>query len=153
MISIVNFETGMEDDLWKVYFSAIRLICISDYSEKQVQVWAPDQFDMEIWAKKLQELNPFVAKIGSTLVGYADLQTDGLIDHFFVHGEHQSVGVGTMLMNSILQKGHNMEKLYSRVSMTAKPFFQHHGFVVIKEQVVEIRGEQLINNVMQRNHG
>lgn len=153
MISIVNFEKGMEDELWKVYFSAIRMVCINNYSLRQIQAWAPDQFNMDVWAKKIQEINPFVAKIGSTVVGYADLQPDGLIDHFFVHGEHQSIGAGTMLMKSILQKGHHMEKLYSHVSITAKPFFKHYGFIVLKEQEIELRGEILINNVMQRNQG
>jgi putative acetyltransferase len=82
-------------------------------------------------------------------VGYADLQSSGLIDHFFVHGKYQSMGVGGALMNAILEKEHSMTKLYSHVSITAKPFFQHYGFTVKKVQEVEIRGCKIKNNVME----
>ena len=149
MISIIKFEKEMTADLWQVYFTAIRLICIKDYSEEQVNAWAPDNFDMKIFEERQEVLNPFVAKLGSIIVGYADLQSNGLIDHFFVHGKYQSMGVGGALMNAILEKGHSMAKLYSHVSMTAKPFFQHYGFTVEKVQEVEVRGCKMKNNVME----
>lgn len=123
MISINKFEKEMAVDLWQVYFTAIRLICVKDYSDEQVNAWAPDNFDMKTFKERQEILNPFVAKLGSKVVGYADLQSNGLIDHFYVHGEYQSIGVGDALMNAILEKGHSMTKLYSHVSMTAKPFF------------------------------
>lgn len=151
MVTIEKYESSMAPEIWQVYFTAIRLICISDYSEAQVKAWASDKFDLTLFQEKLDYLNPFVASVQSKIVGYADLQADGLIDHFFVHGEHQSMGVGRALMNAILEKGRNKSKLYSNVSMTAKPFFQHYGFKIEKVQEVEIRGCKIKNNVMYLN--
>ncbi|MCK5855808.1 MAG: GNAT family N-acetyltransferase [Sulfurovaceae bacterium] len=139
----------MTTDLWQVYYTAIRLVCAKDYSDEQIKAWAPDNFDMKIFEEQQEILNPFVAKLGATIVGYADLQPNGLIDHFFVHGKYQSMGVGGALMNAILQKGHSMSKLYSHVSMTAKPFSQHYDFTVKKVQKVEVRGCKMKNNIME----
>ena len=41
---------------------------------------------------------PFVAEIEGQIVGYADLQEDGYIDHFFVSGSMARRGVGSALM-------------------------------------------------------
>ncbi len=38
-------------------------------------------------------LSPFVAEIDNIIVGYIDLQSNGLIDHFFCHYEYQGQGV------------------------------------------------------------
>ena len=43
-----------------------------------------------------------------------------------------------------------LERLYSHVSITAKPFFEHFGFKVVNPQQVEIRGEILTNYVMEK---
>ena len=39
----------------------------------------------------------------------------------------------------------------SHVSITAKPFFEKHGFYVIRKQVIEICGQKLDNYVMEKN--
>jgi len=150
LISVGRYEYGLEKAIWQVYYSAIRLGCINDYSKEQVEAWAPDHYEMELWEQKIRSLDPFIAKIGSTIVGYADLQPDGKIDHFFVHGKYQGLGVGTILMETILDEAKHFKKLYSEVSMTAKPFYLHHGFSLVRVQKVDIRGVILINNLMQR---
>ncbi|MFM5900284.1 MAG: hypothetical protein ACKPJH_04260 [Dolichospermum sp.] len=38
----------------------------------------------------------------------------------------------------------------AEVSITAKPFFQHWGFTVVKEQEVERRGIKFKNYVMEK---
>ncbi|MEM9101726.1 MAG: GNAT family N-acetyltransferase [Pseudomonadota bacterium] len=147
-VSIVNYESEMALELREVYFTAIRMICVRDYTQEQVAAWAPENFDPKIYQEKMDRLKPFVAKIDSKVVGYADLQPDGLIDHFFVHGEYQAQGIAKSLMQTILKAGKNLPKLYSHVSFTAKPFYQKMGFIVERVQDVEIRGVVLQNNVM-----
>ena len=150
MMTIREFEIGDEDGLWRVYYSSIHQVCCKDYSEEQIQAWAPADLDPAIWVSKMQSIKPFVAIAGKKIIGYADLQEDGKIDHFFVHGDHQSQGVGTILMKEIIAKSVNQKRLYSEVSHTAKPFYEKNGFKVVKVQQVNMRGVTLTNNIMER---
>lgn len=138
---------------WLLYFNTIRKINSRDYNQLQVEAWAPDSMDLFIWNKRMMDIEPFIAEIDGTIVGYADLQNDGLIDHFFCHHEYQRQGVGRALMEHILDAGAKKKiKLYfSQVSITAKPFFESFGFVVVKQQLVEVRGQQLTNFYMQKS--
>ncbi len=124
MIIVREFKIGDEEGLWTVFYSSIHQVCCNHYTEEQIKAWAPSDLDPAIWISKMQSIKPFVAVTDKKVIGYADLQEDGKIDHFFVHGDHQSQGVGQNLMNKILEKGANKKRLYSEVSHTAKPFYE-----------------------------
>ena len=55
-------------------------------------------------------------------------------------------------MAHILAIGHQrgITRFYSHVSITAKPFFEHFEFRVVKEQQVAINGQVLTNFLMER---
>ncbi|CAH0530438.1 GNAT family N-acetyltransferase [Vibrio hippocampi] len=152
MIKIRKYQHCDARALWQLKQQTIRRINSRDYSLTQVRAWAPDEIDPAIWQKRVDGMNPFIALIGDKIVGFADLQADGYIDHFFCHADHQSVGVGRALMQQILTQAdnQNIARLYSAVSLTAKPFYQHFGFQVVKQQQVETRGETLTNFIMER---
>ena len=150
MITIRKFKNGDENGTWNVFYSAIHQVCSTDYSKEQIQAWAPIDLDPSLWAKKIHSIKPFIATLDGKIVGYADLQNDGKIDHFFVHGDHQAQGVARALMNRIIQKAPVQQKLYSEVSHTAKPFYEKNGFNVVKVQEVNMRGVVLTNNIMER---
>ncbi|MBJ6907397.1 GNAT family N-acetyltransferase, partial [Vibrio cholerae] len=118
----------------------------------QVEAWAPDDFSSEIWQRKMNLLSPFVAEIDGKIVGYSDLQENGLIDHFFCHHEHQGRGVGRQLMEHVLRMGklQGITRFYSEVSITARPFYERFGFKVTQEQTIEVRGQKLCNFVMEK---
>lgn len=152
MIHIRKYEAKDAHDLWTIHYSTIRNVNIQDYSEVQVEAWAPDNFDPMIWKQKMDSISPFVAEINGEIVGYTDLQENGLIDHFFCHHQFQGKGVGRTLMEHVLKVGkcRNIERFYSEVSITARPFYERFGFQVAKEQIVDIRGEKLRNFVMEK---
>ncbi len=138
--------------LWDIHFYTIRNINIRDYSQEQVEAWAPEYLDLSLWKNRMKVLSPFVAEIDGVIVGYTDLQSDGLIDHFFCHYKYQGQGVGKALMNCILETGkqRGIKRFYSEVSITARPFYEHFGFEVVKAQEVEVRGQRLRNFVMEK---
>ncbi|TMN96988.1 hypothetical protein CWB66_17410 [Pseudoalteromonas sp. S558] len=45
----------------------------------------------------MSAINPFVAILNGEVVGHADVQGDGYIDHFFCHWKHQGKGIGKAL--------------------------------------------------------
>ncbi|PKH06898.1 GNAT family N-acetyltransferase [Moritella sp. Urea-trap-13] len=152
MIIIRNYIESDAKVLWDIFFNTVRHINTRDYSQAQVEAWAPDSFDFEFWKTRMTSLSPFVAEMDGVIVGYTDLQDDGLIDHFFCHFEYQGQGIGRALMNHVfsigLKKG--ITRYYSEVSVTARPFYEHLGFTLFKEQLVEVRGQKLINFVMEK---
>ena len=151
-IAVRSYQAGDEVALWDVFFSAVRVTARRDYSQVQVEAWAPDSPDPERWKERIAGIAPCVASIDGRIVGYADVQADGYIDHFFVAAEFARQGVGSELMRVIHQTAREQVilKLYSDVSLTARPFFEHWGFTVEALQTVTVRGVELTNMRMSK---
>lgn len=152
VVRIRNYQPNDNKALWEIYFHTVRNINVRDYSQEQVEAWAPSNFDSELWQKCLHRIQPFVAEFDGRVVGYTDLQPNGLIDHFFCHHEYQGKGVGRALMEHVFQIGsvRGVSRYFSEVSITARPFYENFGFTVVNEQEVEMRGVKLTNYVMEK---
>ncbi|MGI5310051.1 GNAT family N-acetyltransferase [Rheinheimera sp. WS51] len=152
MITIRDYAPADASALWDLFYHTIRHINSRDYSAAQVQAWAPDNYDMAAWQKRMQGLSPYIAVIDGAIVGYSDLQSTGLIDHFFCHHLYQGQGVGKALMRHIFSQGQSLaiKRYYSEVSITARPFYQKMGFTVVKQQQVLINGQKLTNFIMEK---
>jgi len=151
-MEIRRFKLGDETALFRVYFTAIHKVASRDYSREQVAAWAPADFDMDLWANLVQKICPFVIELDNEIVGYADIQPDGYIDHFFVSGSHPRQGIGTQLMTRIHEEAISLglTELTSNVSKTAEPFFALHGFHVVERYFPVRRGVTLQNALMRK---
>lgn len=162
-IHIRPFRPGDAPLLLTVFRSAVRLIACRDYSPAQIAAWAPDDIDPAAWAARMQALSPFVACLdggegdsagerAEGVVGYADLQPSGYIDHFFVSGDYPAPGVGRALMQRLhAQAGTwGLQSLHADVSVTAEPFFARHGFEVMERRMPVRRGVALPNALMRK---
>lgn len=151
-VEIRRFKPGDETALFHVYFTAIHELASHDYSHEQIAAWAPANFDMVLWANRIQAIQPFVALLGNDIVGYADMQPDGYIDHFFVSGSRPRQGIGTRLMSRIHEEAASLglSELRSRVSKTAQPFFALHGFRIVERGFPIVRGVALENALMRK---
>ncbi|WP_192892079.1 GNAT family N-acetyltransferase [Vibrio bathopelagicus] len=152
MVKIRNYQASDAKALWEIYFHTVRNINIRDYSQEQVEAWAPSDFEPELWKKCLYRIQPFVAELDGCVVGYTDLQPNGLIDHFFCHHEYQGKGIGRALMEHVFTIGRvrGVSRYFSEVSITARPFYERMGFNVVNEQQVDMRGVTLTNFVMEK---
>lgn len=152
-VAIRRFRIGDEIALFHVFYSAIHDIASRDYTHDQIEAWAPADLDPKLWANHLRDLRPFVAEIDGEIVGYADIQPNGYIDHFFVSGNHPRRGIGSLLMNRIHKEAKllGISELTSHVSKTAEPFFVLHGFYVVERGFPIRRGVTLQNALMQKN--
>lgn len=137
--------------LFEVYYSAIHLVACKDYSPEQIQAWAPENLNRTLWQQHLQQLKPFVAEQHGEIVGYADLQASGYIDHFFVSGKHGQKGIGSQLMTHILAEAKTLglTELTSDVSRTAQPFYAKFGFVIVEQRYPVLRGVIIPNALME----
>ena len=84
-IQIRKYKEGEELELWNIYYETIRTVNIKDYSQLQVEAWAPEDYDNKKWVQRIKGMNPFIATNGKYILGYADVQNDGHIDPFLPH--------------------------------------------------------------------
>ena len=144
-----------EDDLpgmVALFRDTIRRVNSQDYSLVQIDAWAPDEDDAISHASRLQRFKnsvTFVVEIDGVLAGYANIEADGHVDHFFVSADHQGKGVGRSLMKALEDEVPN-QILYAEVSITARRFFEKMGFVVVEERHPVVRGVELTNYAMRR---
>jgi putative acetyltransferase len=151
-VQIRRYKPGEEQALFAVYYSAIHLTASRDYTPEQIQAWAPKGLDMNLWACRIRGIKPFVAESNGEVVGYADLQANGYIDHFFVSGTHARRGIGSLLMEHLLGEATalGLSELTSDVSRTAQPLYEKFGFVVVEQRRPERRGVVIPNAFMRR---
>lgn len=107
----------------------------------------------ETWAKKFARTKPIVAVVGDQIVGFAELEPSGHIDCVYCHHEWIGKGVGSALMKEIISRAqkYHIGRIFSEVSITAKPFFERYYFVVVSEQIDYKKGIGLTNYKMYRN--
>ncbi|MDI6978527.1 GNAT family N-acetyltransferase [Serratia sp. Se-RSBMAAmG] len=152
-MEIRRFKNGDEIALLHVFLSSIRDIASHDYTPEQIEAWAPDDIDQERWRSHIRTLRPFIVEVDGKIAGYADIQSNGYIDHFFVSGNYPRQGVGSLLMNCIHEEAKllGLSALTSNVSKTAEHFFLKHGFRVVKRGFPVRRGVTLQNALMHKN--
>ncbi len=123
-----------------------------DYSSSQCLAWSPEDIYFRDWAKICASHYTFVAEIGDAIVGFGELEANGHIDCFYCHKDYQRCGVGSQIYRAMEEKGVELglQRLFTAASITAKPFFQHLGFVTITEQQVTCRGEIFTNYAMEK---
>lgn len=138
--------------IWQLFHETIHHVNSADYSQEQLNAWSPEEYQSLPWETRMRKIDPIVAVVDGTIVGFSDLQTDGLIDMFYVHHQWQRQGVGRLLMDEINRLAFQLtlHTLHSYVSITAMPFFERHGFSVVRAQQVEVRGLRLQNFLMQK---
>ncbi|MEG3921470.1 MULTISPECIES: GNAT family N-acetyltransferase [unclassified Microcoleus] len=148
-----TYEIGDTQQIVQLFYDTIHEVNIRDYTQAQVDAWAPADMDIESWTKSLSSKFTFVAEEGEKIAGFGELEASGHIDCFFCAQDFQRQGVGRLILKHIESKAQDLgiNKLFAEVSITARPFFESQGFIVIRKQEVECRGQKLINFVMEKN--
>jgi GNAT superfamily N-acetyltransferase len=147
-----TYEIEDTQEIIKLFYDTVHEVNIRDYTEAQVEAWAPINIDVEVWTKKLKSKFTYVAEEGNKIVGFAELESNGHIDCFYCHKSFQGQGIGTQLLQAIESKANllGIKRLFTEASITAKPFFERKGFNLVKQQEVERRGQKFINFVMEK---
>lgn len=151
-MELKRFESRMIDDVVALYKETILTINRKDYSAEQVETWADNRQTVEEWVYRLQQSLTYVALMGEKIVGFGNLTKEGLIDLLYVHKDHQAEGIGSKIMEQleINARLHNIVRLTTEASITAKPFFLSQAFHVQQEQTKVITGVKFINYKMTK---
>ncbi|MTJ47666.1 GNAT family N-acetyltransferase [Dolichospermum sp. UHCC 0259] len=147
-----EYQISDTEAIMKLFYDTVHHINIHDYTQEQVNAWTGENMNYEFWHQRLQSKQPFIAENHGEIVGFAELEANGHIDCFYCHSQYQRQGIGSKLLTHIenTAKSREIHRLYAEVSITAKPFFQHWEFTIVREQEVERRGIKFKNYVMEK---
>lgn len=136
-----------------LFQGTVRRVNSRDYSLEQVKAWAPDELNAERWHERLTKAVTLVAVLeNGEVVGFGDLEANGHIDCLYTHADHQGRGIGGLILAALEEHARalGLQRLFTEASITARPFFEKHGFGVLAEQQVELRGVTFINYRMEK---
>jgi len=139
--------------LLDIFRAAIRRTAAADYNADQIRAWSDS--DISTWAPRFEGRSVRVAEVNGVPVGFAELEANGHIDRVFVSPDHGRRGVGRALLTELLAEAgrRGLTRVWSEVSLTARPLFEAVGFRVLAPQVVHCRGEEFVNFRMEHLGG
>ena len=141
------------DDITSLFRETVLSINIRDYDAEQVRIWAGSADKKENWLTKINEQYFIIALSINKIIGFASLAIDGYLDFMYAHKDYQGRGVASLLYQHLEMHGaeSGLIKIYSDVSITAKPFFEKKKFAVIEEQRKLLEGVGFVNYRMEKH--
>ena len=70
----------------------------------------------------------------------------------YLRGDAVGRGVGRRLYEAVEEeaRGSGVGLIFTEASITARPFFERHGFRVVREQRISSRGVEMTNFAMEK---
>ena len=135
-----------------VFRRAVHGTARGDYSPAQLAAWAPQDLGPEGWAARRREAGTVVAEVDGRVVGFTDLGPAGHIGMLYVDPSVARTGVASALLENAVSTAlaQGLRELTAHASLTARPFFERHGFVVVQERHPVSRGVPMANFAMRR---
>jgi len=147
---IRRYDAADLDAVIGVFLRSVREVASRDYDAGQIAAWA--KADRDVWSRRRLERPTWVALLDDVIAGFIDLESSGHIDMLFVDPASQRKGVASALLDTVenAARGQRLAVLDTDASITARPFFEKHGFRVVRSQDVALRGQRLTNFRMEK---
>ena len=142
-----DLETVMQ-----LFYDNIHTVCVNDYTREQLDAWAPSDPDVLRWSNALNKNHTLVVEQDGEIIGFGDMCETGYLDRLYVHKDYLRKGVASLIVEQLEKyaKAKGIVFINTAASITAKPFFEHSGYVVLEEQVVERRGIRILRYLMEK---
>jgi len=131
---------------------SVREVASKDYRHAQIEAWVLAPGEIAVWAERMQNRTTFVAEENGRLIGFTQYEPPDHIDMIYVHPERQRMGVASALLaaleNNARERG--VKLLNVEASVTSRPFFERHGYIVLTPQIVQARGQDFLNYRMSK---
>lgn len=152
IVRIRYYEAKDAPEIVCLFYETVRSVNRAHYSEEQVAAWAPEVPDAQVWHARMSARLTLVAEEEGEVVGFAELK-DGHLDMLYVRNDAVGRGVGARLYEVVEREalGRGLARITTEASITACPFFERRGFIVVREQKVGRGGVELTNFVMEKD--
>lgn len=143
---------GDKYSITELFRTTIQRVNVNHYSPQEIIAWSAGSESHDRWINRINTHYFVLSHDGDTLTGMASIDHLGYLDIIYVHHEYQGLGIASELLNRMETRcralGH--EEITSDVSITAKPFFLHKGFEIVRPQLVLCRGVVLRNYAVRK---
>ncbi len=139
-----------------VFVDAATTTAAADYSAVQIAAWAGAAGDNVVdWDARMRSRDSLVATVDEQVVGFSDVDSTGYIDMMYVAPRFGRQQVGSRLLAAVTQRAreHGTKELVAHVSITARRFFEAHGFHVQAQRSPVVDGVAMTNYRMVRALG
>ncbi len=139
---IEQFQPKHAAAVARVHRKSIRQIASHDYSQEEIATWSSQvSKDLEIPEDK----HRFVALQGEAVVGFAEYTENNEIIAVYVHPRFTRQGFGSQLLSKIEDDAQRRGLTYLKATatITAKPFYEKHGYDVLHETTYQIEDQGL----------
>lgn len=149
---IRGYLPGEAATLLELFRDTVRRINCRDYAPPQIAAWVSNSIDPQAWEQQFINRCTLVAERHGQIVGFADMQSNGHLDGFYVHADCQRQGIGNQLFAKIEAEASRLglPHVFTEASITARPFFERQGFRVLAQQEVSRLGVVFINFRMEK---
>lgn len=124
-------------ELKDLFKGTVLTINCHDYSQVEVEDWASCGDDLSAIGEMI-DTHYFIVAVNrqSKIVGFSSITPQGYLHSMFVHKDFQSKGIATILLKEIERYASTtgIMRITSEVSLTARPFFEKNGYIVVEEQ-------------------
>ena len=133
----------------ELFYQTVHSVNAQDYTREQLDAWATGEVDSQAWDKSFRAHRTIVATGSSKIVGFGDMDETGYLDRLYVHKDYQGQGIASAICDE-LERFAAGKTFTTHASITAKLFFQHRGYHVVRKQEVISHGVALTNFVMEK---
>ena len=140
-------------ELNSLFKSTVLTVNAQNYTADEVADWASCGDISGHWEELFSHLH-FIAATDCKggIIGFSAVSREGYLHSLFVHKDWQSKGIGTLLLSEIEKAAiaYGARQITSDVSITARPFFEKHGYTMTKEQKAKANRLHLTNYRMEK---
>lgn len=149
-MEIRKFQVSDISQIVSLFYETVHSVNKKDYAQEQLDAWASEdeeELRMESWQDSMSNNITYVALIDGRILGFSDMTHQGHLDRLYVHKDFQGQGIASSLVNVLESEARRLSltELDTDASITAKPFFEHHGYQFVQSQYVERKGIKLVN--------
>ena len=135
--------------LAELFYQTVHSVNAKDYKKEQLDAWASGEVNLPAWDASFRTHRMIVATENGEVVGFGDMDETGYLDRLYVHKDYQGQGIASAICDE-LERFAAGKTITTHASITAKPFFQHRGYHVVRKQEVIRHGVALTNFVMEK---
>jgi len=139
-------------EILQLFYDSIHTVCANDYTNEQLDAWAPKEPDIYRWEASLNKNHTLVVEDQNQIIGFGDLGETGYLDRLYVRNDYLHKGVASLILSQLEKyaKTKGIVFMNTAASITSKKFFERKGFVILNEQVVERRGVRMMRYLMEK---